>query len=118
MNDLKKEILLDEYMDMLRHKEQNQNNNFAKIIGNDIVRMILLNRRFKYEHKLCGLYSDLENYVYNHEGFMIKAMIASMIKRPEFCELKSVPFPKFDISIEEFLQRATNKNYSEILFNY
>lgn len=93
---------LNDFYKQLRLKEKHASNQFLEKIGAEEETKILLNRRFKFEHKQENLITDLENAVFEAECRLVCIFVAELFQENRYKKLTTLPFPGCDVSLEEY----------------
>lgn len=91
----RQEVLFDEF----RKIEGIEQGKLSKALGIEKECKVLVNRRYKEEHGIIP--SDFEEALANEEGYLIRANIAEFFQKPRFQALEKIPFPEYDIILEQ-----------------
>ena len=97
---------LDVMFNALREREGVKKGMVCEVIGSIAEYGVLMNRRFKEENNIE--LSDLEKIVASEEGKFIRMHIAELFYQLKINEQENIPFPQYDISLEELYSTLFN----------
>ena len=92
----------DKTFNTLREMEGISKGKISDLVGIECETAILFNRRFKKEHGIE--LSDLERIIADEAGYFIRCYITDTFQKPIFQNLTSLPYPRYDITMDQVLE--------------
>ncbi|MDD4350880.1 MAG: hypothetical protein PHP83_01690 [Clostridia bacterium] len=86
---------------------------FEEMLGIDLVCLILINRRWKYENNKIDEITDLEDTVHDSAGNNVRMYIAEIGTKKNIFKMEQIPFPAFDVTMKQLTDIIT-KNEKQI----
>ncbi len=89
--------------DTLRATEGIEKGKLSTILGIEVVCWVLTNRRYKEEKGITP--TDFEEAIANESGSLVRMYMAERYQQPKFQALQSVPFPQYDLTLQQALEK-------------